>query len=62
MTGSCSATSGALAGLGLVLLMTGAVVTRFRRYGRAPVLEDPTCLAPAACVVWVRFGPESFAT
>jgi hypothetical protein len=49
-----------LAALGLVLLMTGAVIVRIRRHEFRIALVDLTYLALAAFVAWGRFGPESF--
>lgn len=49
-----------LAALGLVLLMSGAAVTHWRR-GEKQVLPVPLTLALlAAVVVWGRFGPYAF--
>lgn len=50
-----------LAALGLVLLMTGAALTRLRRHELKLMLVDMVYLALAAFVTWGRFGPESFA-
>lgn len=49
-----------LAAVGLVLLMTGAVITRLRRHEAMPMVADLVYLALAAFVAWGRFGPESF--
>lgn len=49
-----------LAALGLVLLMTGAVIMRMRRHEPKFALLDLTYLALAAFVAFGRFGPESF--
>lgn len=49
-----------LAALGLVLLMTGAVIMRIRRHELKYALLDLTYLALAAFVAFGRFGPESF--
>ncbi|MGD9890066.1 MAG: DoxX family protein [Dehalococcoidia bacterium] len=49
-----------LAALGLVMLMTGAVITRIRRHEVKPMVADLAYLALAAFVAWGRFGPESF--
>jgi uncharacterized membrane protein YphA (DoxX/SURF4 family) len=49
-----------LAALGLVLLMTGAVITRIRRHELKYALLDLTYLTLAAFVAVGRFGPESF--
>ena len=49
-----------LAAVGLVLLMTGAIVTHLRRH-EAQVLAMPLALlALSALVAWGRFGPHSF--
>jgi uncharacterized membrane protein YphA (DoxX/SURF4 family) len=48
------------AALGLVLLMTGAVIMRIRRHEVRYALLDLTYLALAAFVAFGRFGPESF--
>lgn len=50
-----------LAALGLVLIMTGAVITRIRRDEFTFMLADLAYLVLAAFVAWGRFGPESFA-
>jgi hypothetical protein len=49
-----------LAAVGLVLLMTGAVMTRYRRHELKLMAADLTYLALAGFVAWGRFGPESF--
>ncbi|MFD8014483.1 DoxX family protein [Streptomyces sp. NPDC058955] len=49
-----------MAALGLVLLMTGAAVTRFRRHEPKPVAVDLVYAALAGFVAWGRLGPESF--
>ncbi|WP_411110534.1 DoxX family protein [Streptomyces sp. c-19] len=49
-----------LAALGLVLMMTGAAITRIRRHEMTFLVVDLAYLALAAFVVWGRFGPESF--
>ncbi|MFB7374814.1 DoxX family protein [Streptomyces sp. NPDC056222] len=49
-----------LAALGLVLMMTGAAITRIRRHEIKFMLVDLVYLVLAAFVVWGRFGPESF--
>lgn len=49
-----------LAALGLVLMMTGAAVTRIRRHETKFMVVDMVYLVLAAFVVWGRFGPESF--
>ncbi|MFD8147248.1 DoxX family protein [Streptomyces sp. NPDC059708] len=49
-----------LAALGLVLLMLGAAVTRFRRHETGLVVVDLVYVLLAAFVAWGRFGPESF--
>ncbi len=50
-----------LAALGLVMIMTGAVITRIRRQEFTFMLADLVYLALAGFVAWGRFGPESFA-
>ena len=50
-----------LAALGLVMIMTGAVITRIRRQEFTLMLADLAYLALAGFVAWGRFGPESFA-
>ena len=50
-----------LAALGLVMIMTGAVVTRIRRQEFTFMLADLAYLALAGFVAWGRCGPESFA-
>ncbi|MFG3001635.1 DoxX family protein [Streptomyces sp. NPDC048340] len=49
-----------LAALGMVLMMTGAAITRGRRHETTLMVVDLVYLALAAFVVWGRFGPESF--
>ncbi|MEV0291375.1 MULTISPECIES: DoxX family protein [unclassified Kribbella] len=49
-----------VAAVGLVVLMTGAAITRFRRREFKYVAADLVYLALAAFVAWGRFGPESF--
>ncbi|GIG62431.1 hypothetical protein Lfu02_68030 [Longispora fulva] len=51
-----------LAALGLVLMMTGAAITRARRHETKLMMVDLAYLALAAFVAWGRFGPESFLT
>ncbi len=47
-----------LAASGLVVLMSGAVVTRIRRGETVPMIADLAYLALAAFVALGRFGPE----
>ncbi|MGI5215859.1 DoxX family protein [Plantactinospora sp. CA-290183] len=49
-----------LAALGLVIVMVGAAITRFRRRETAYLVADLVYLALAGFVAWGRFGPESF--
>jgi hypothetical protein len=49
-----------VAALGLVMVMTGAVVLRIRRHELKLMLADLTYLVLAGFVAWGRFGPESF--
>lgn len=49
-----------LAALGLVLLMTGAAITRIRRGEFKLMAVDLIYLALAAFAAWGRFGPEPF--
>jgi uncharacterized membrane protein YphA (DoxX/SURF4 family) len=49
-----------LAALGLVLIMIGAAITRFRRHEFTIMAVDLVYLALVAFVAWGRFGPESF--
>ncbi|MEW1909244.1 DoxX family protein [Kitasatospora sp. NPDC085895] len=49
-----------LAALGLVILMLGAAVTRFRRHELKLVAVDLVYILLAAFVAWGRLGPESF--
>lgn len=49
-----------MAALGLVLLMTGAAITRVRRREPKPMVADVIYLSLAAFVAWGRLGPESF--
>jgi uncharacterized membrane protein YphA (DoxX/SURF4 family) len=48
------------AALGLVIIMTGAVITRIRRHEFKIMVADLAYLALAAFVAWGRFGPEPF--
>jgi hypothetical protein len=50
----------ALAALGLVMLMLGAVITRIRRHEAKFVVGNLVLLTLAGFVAWGRFGPESF--
>lgn len=49
-----------MAALGLVMLMTGAVITRIRRHEFTYMVVDLVYLALAGFVAWGRFGPETF--
>ncbi|WP_137989556.1 DoxX family protein [Streptomyces vilmorinianum] len=49
-----------LAALGLVLLMLGAAITRFRRHEITLMVVDLVYVVLAGFVAWGRFGPESF--
>ncbi|PSK97900.1 DoxX-like protein [Haloactinopolyspora alba] len=49
-----------MAASGVVVLFTGAVITRLRRGERATIVVDLVYLGLAAFVAWGRFGPESF--
>jgi len=49
-----------LAALGLVAVMTGAMITHGRRKEMLPVAANLTYLALAAFLAWGRFGPEPF--
>ncbi|MET9856277.1 DoxX family protein [Streptomyces sp. NPDC006450] len=49
-----------LAALGLVLLMLGATLTRYRRHEPAYMAVDLAYVLLAAFVAWGRLGPESF--
>jgi uncharacterized membrane protein YphA (DoxX/SURF4 family) len=49
-----------LAGLGLALLMVGAIITHARRKESQAIVLNLVLLALAVFVVWGRFGPESF--
>ncbi|WP_227025932.1 DoxX family protein [Streptomyces fodineus] len=49
-----------LAALGLVILMTGAAITRLRRHEVRFMVVDVVYIVLAAFVAWGRFGPESF--
>ncbi len=49
-----------LAALGLVLMMTGAAITRIRCHETTFMVVDLVYLALAAFVMWGRYGPESF--
>ncbi|MFD0273102.1 DoxX family protein [Kitasatospora sp. NPDC127111] len=49
-----------LAALGLVMLMLGAAVTRFRRNELKLVAVDLFYVLLAALVAWGRLGPEPF--
>lgn len=50
-----------LAALGLVMLMSGAVITRIRRGEFKLMMADLGYLVLAGLVAWGRFGPEPFA-
>lgn len=49
-----------LAALGLVMIMTGAVITRIRRQEFKFMLADLVYLVLAGLVAWGRFGAETF--
>ncbi len=49
-----------LAACGLVMIMVGAAITRFRRREFTFMLADLAYLAASAFVAWGRFGPEPF--
>lgn len=49
-----------LAALGLMIIMSGAAITRIRRREYRFMLVDLAYLALAGFVAWGRFGPESF--
>ncbi|MEV7563595.1 DoxX family protein [Streptomyces tanashiensis] len=49
-----------MAALGLVLVMTGAVITRLRRHELRFMAVDVVYIVLAGFVAWGRFGPESF--
>ncbi len=49
-----------LAALGLVMIMTGAVITRIRRREFTYLVVDLFYLALAGFVAWGRLGPEAF--
>ncbi|MER7176538.1 DoxX family protein [Streptomyces mesophilus] len=49
-----------VAAVGIMVLMTGAAVVRFRRKEFKLVAVDLVYLALAAFVAWGRFGPEAF--
>lgn len=49
-----------LAALGLVLLMLGATLTRYRRHEPKYMAVDLAYVLLAAFAAWGRFGPESF--
>ncbi|MER7000441.1 DoxX family protein [Streptomyces sp. NPDC000410] len=49
-----------LAALGLVLLMTGAAITRIRRHETTFMVVDLVYIVLAGFVAWGRLGPESF--
>ncbi|MFI5766171.1 DoxX family protein [Streptomyces sp. NPDC051563] len=49
-----------LAATGLVLLMLGATLTRYRRHEPAYMAVDLAYTLLAAFVAWGRFGPEPF--
>jgi uncharacterized membrane protein YphA (DoxX/SURF4 family) len=51
-----------VAALGLVLIMTGAVITHARRHEPTPIVVNLVLLVLAALVAWGRFGPDSFAS
>lgn len=49
-----------VAAIGLVLVMTGAVITRIRRDEFQYMVADMVYLVLGAFVAWGRLGPESF--
>ena len=49
-----------LAAVGLVLIMVGAALTRWRRRELLVMVGDLGYLALAAFVAWGRFGPQAF--
>ena len=49
-----------LAALGLVMIMTGAAITRIRRHECKLMVADLAYLALAAFAAWGRLGPEPF--
>jgi hypothetical protein len=49
-----------LAATGLVLLMTGAIITHLRRHESLFALAPLVLLVLSAIVAWGRFGPHSF--
>ncbi|MDD9377019.1 DoxX family protein [Streptomyces sp. ZAF1911] len=49
-----------LAAVGLVLLMLGATLTRYRRHERTYMAVDLTYALLATFAAWGRFGPEPF--
>ena len=48
------------AAIGLVMVMTGAVITRIRRHELKYMIADLVYLVLGAFVAWGRLGPESF--
>ncbi|MFF3314241.1 DoxX family protein [Streptomyces sp. NPDC003035] len=49
-----------LAAVGLVLIMIGAAIVRFRRHEIKLMMVDLVYVVLAGFVAWGRFGPESF--
>jgi DoxX-like family len=49
-----------LAGVGLVLLMVGAMITHLRRHEAQAIVLNLALLALAVLVAWGRFGLQSF--
>ncbi|AOS63290.1 DoxX family protein [Actinoalloteichus hymeniacidonis] len=49
-----------LAGVGVALLMIGAVVVHARRWEIRPMLVNLLLLVAGAVVAWARFGPIPF--
>jgi uncharacterized membrane protein len=49
-----------LAAVGLVLMMTGAIITHLRRHETKVIVVNLVYIALAAFIAWGRFGPESF--
>ncbi|WP_033340989.1 DoxX family protein [Catenuloplanes japonicus] len=49
-----------LAGLGIVIVMIGAVITHARRHEYRMIVANIVLLALAAVVAWGRFGPYAF--
>ena len=49
-----------LAAVGLVAMVTGAIIVQLRRHDTHAMVLNAAMIAVAGLLVWGRFGPESF--